>query len=65
VLDGEVAVPCNLQPAIAGLKSNPRLVLVGSWSEQVMRMVWSYATRTHEPCQIRKEAAVSGHFCVP
>ncbi len=26
VLDGEVAVPCNLQPAIAGLNSSPRQV---------------------------------------
>jgi len=29
VLDGEVAVPYNLQSAIAGLKSCLRLVLVG------------------------------------
>ena len=25
----------------------------------------SYATETYEPCQIRKEAAVSRPFCVP
>src|SRR5699024_9669141 len=25
----------------------------------------SCATGTHEPCQVRKEAAVSGHSCVP
>ena len=42
-------MPCNLQPAIAGLNSNPRLALVGSWSEQVMRMGWSYATKPMNP----------------
>lgn len=26
VLDGEVAVPCNLQPAVAGLNPSPRHV---------------------------------------
>jgi len=65
VLDGEVAVPYNLQSAIAGSNSYPRLVLVGSWPKQVMRMVGSYATEIHEPCQVRKEAAVSEHFRVP
>ncbi|GGA70692.1 hypothetical protein GCM10008025_13190 [Ornithinibacillus halotolerans] len=25
----------------------------------------SCATETHEPCQVRKEAAVSGYLCVP
>ena len=30
VLDGEVAVPCNLQPAIAGLNSIWRLLLCGA-----------------------------------
>jgi len=28
-------------------------------------MIGSCATEIHEPCQIRKEAAVSGHFRVP
>src|SRR5699024_4849247 len=28
-------------------------------------MFRSCATETHEPCQVREEAAVSGHFCVP
>jgi len=30
VLDGELAVPCNLQSAIAGCNSYPRLELSGS-----------------------------------
>ncbi len=58
-------MPCNLQSAIAGSNSYPRLVLVGSWPKQVMRMVGSCATEIHEPCQVRKEAAVSEHFRVP
>jgi len=31
----------------------------------VMMMTWSCATENHEPCQVRKEAAVSGYFRVP
>lgn len=35
-----------------------------SLSELVLTL-GSCATGTHEPCQVRKEAAVSGHSCVP
>ena len=30
-----------------------------------MLIIGSCATKNHEPCQIRKEAAVSGHLRVP
>jgi hypothetical protein len=65
VLDGEVAVPCNLQPAIAGLNSYVRSELCEVWLMQVVLTNGSYATETHEPRQVRKEAAVSGIFRVP
>jgi hypothetical protein len=65
VLDGEVAVPCNLQSAIAGLNSYSRFVLCKVWLMQVVLTNGSYATETYESRQVRKEAAVSGHFRVP
>lgn len=65
VLDGEVAVPCNPQSAIAGLNSCSRSLLCKVWLMQVVLKNGSYATETHEPRQVRKEAAVSGIFRVP
>ena len=65
MLDGEVAVPCNLQSAIAGLNSYVRFELCEVWLMQVVLKNGSYATETHESRQVRKEAAVSGIFRVP
>ena len=65
VLGGEVAVPYHLQSAIARL--NP-LLRYGDFMVCLKELVLTYrshATGTHEPCQVRKEAAVSGHSCVP
>ena len=44
VLDGELAVPYNLQSAIAGLKSSPRLLIFLDCPMQVMLRVGSHAT---------------------
>ena len=64
VLDGEVAVPCNPQSAIAGSNSYLRFALCKVWLMQVALTNGSCATETHEPRQVRKEAAVSGIFRV-
>ncbi len=53
------------QSAIAGLKSRPRLVAVGSVVAEAALRAGSRATETREPRQVRKEAAVSGPFRVP
>ena len=44
VLDGELAVPYNLQSAIAGLNSSPRLLIFLDCPMQVMLRVGSHAT---------------------
>src|SRR5699024_5849019 len=65
VLGGEVAVPYHLQSAIARLNS---LLRYGDLMVCLKELVLTYrsrATGTREPCQVRKEAAVSGHSCVP
>ncbi len=64
VLDGELAVPCNLQSATAGLNSLPRLLTCGVWPVKVVLITGSHATKIHKLRQIRKEAAVSEHFRV-
>jgi len=65
VLDGEVAVPCNPQSAIAGLNSYQRSFSCEVWLMQVVLMIGSCAMEAHEPRQVRKEAAVSENFpCV-
>ena len=44
VLDGELAVPCNLQSAIAGLNSSQRLLSCLVCPMQVVLMAGSHAT---------------------
>ena len=44
VLDGELAVPCNLQSAIAGLNSSQRLLICLVCPMQVELMAGSHAT---------------------
>ena len=44
VLDGELAVPCNLQSAIAGLNSSQRLLICLVCPMQVVLMAGSHAT---------------------
>ena len=53
------------QSAIARLNSHSRCVVCMVCLKRVVLTPGSYATGTHEPCQVRKEAAVSGIFCVP
>lgn len=65
MLGGEVAVPYNLQSAIARLNSHFRCGVFMACLKGLVLTFRSRATGTHEPCQIRKEAAVSGHSCVP
>jgi len=65
VLGGEVAVPYNLQTAIARLNSHLRCNDFMVCPKGVVLTFRSCATGTHEPCQVRKEAAVSGHSRVP
>jgi hypothetical protein len=65
VLAGELAVPCNLQAALAGVNSSPRLDLCEVWSICSVLKVGSCAIRSFEPCQIRKEAALRKKSYVP
>ena len=59
VLDGELAVPCNLQSAIEGLNSSQRLLICLVCPMQVVLMAGSHATYDCEPRQVRKKAAIS------
>ncbi len=66
VLGGEVAVPCNLQSALARLNSFPEAVSACRVCLlHVVLTSGSCAMGTHEPCQVRKEAALSGLSHVP
>ena len=65
VLGGKVAVSCNLQSALAGLNSFLRLFVCKVCLMHVVLTSGSCAMETHEPCQVRKEAALSGTFYVP
>ena len=66
VLGGEVAVSCNSQSALARLNSFSEAVrIVGSAYLHVVLTFGSCAMGTHEPCQVRKEAALSGLSHVP
>jgi len=58
VLDGELAVPCNLQPAAAGSNSWAEGILCEVWLKKVALKSGSFAMRHLESCQIRKEAAL-------
>ena len=60
VLDGVLAVLCNLQSAIAGLKASMRLLLVWFWVTRKLLIDGSCAAEAYESRQVRKEAAVSG-----
>src|SRR5699024_11253327 len=53
------------QAAIAGPNPHSRLDVFKVCLKGLVLTPRSCATGTHEPCQIRKEAAVSGHSCVP
>jgi len=65
VLGGEVAVPCNSQSAQARLNSFLRLCACRVCLLHVALKVGSRAMGSHEPCQVRKEAALSGFTHVP
>jgi hypothetical protein len=65
VLDGEVAVPCNPQPATAGLNSLLRSSFLGKAAGQVALKARSCAMKTCEPRQDRKVAAVNRKLHVP
>ncbi len=65
VLGGEVAVPCNSQSALARLNPFLRLSVCKVCLLHVALTVGSCAMGTHEPCQVRKEAALSGFTHVP
>lgn len=60
VLHGELAVPCRPQSAIAGWML--AVEAFGRCPEHPLAalIVGSWATGGREPCQIRKEAALSG-----
>jgi len=65
VLDGEVAVPCNLQSAIAGVNPFDEGRAVGAVRGIGAMIFWSCATERFEPCQVLTEAALRGLFRVP
>lgn len=56
---------CNLQSALAGLNSFLRLFACKVCLLHVVLTSGSCAMESHEPCQVRKEAALSGTFHVP
>jgi hypothetical protein len=60
VLDGASAVPCDLQPAIAGSNAPMRLRIMQRWAIRLPLRTGSRAIESHETRQVRKEAAVSG-----
>ena len=61
-LSGEIAVPCNLQSAIAGLNSRLRFASVLPERVQEALKLGSHAMGAYEPGQDRKVAAVSNVF---
>jgi hypothetical protein len=65
VLDGELAVRCNPQPALAGSNSHSRPGVFRTGLRRAALMVWSRATATREPRQVWKEATVNGARRVP
>lgn len=58
-------MPYNLQSALAGLNSFLRLFACKACLVHVVLTSGSCAMGTHEPCQVRKEAALSGTSHVP
>ena len=65
VLGGGVAEPYNLQSALARLNPFSRLSECLVCLMHVVLTFGSCAMETHELCQVRKEAALSGIFHVP
>ena len=65
VLGGELAVPCNLQSATAGLNSFSRVFDLLGRKYVLALKNGSCATACREPCQVLTEAAVRGFCCVP
>ena len=59
VLGGELAVPFSRNPHYAGLNPPWRVLF-----RRHIILIGRRATDTHEPCQIRKEAAISDGVCV-
>ena len=56
---------CNLQSAIAGLNSPKRTGRGVVCPEKAVLKVGPFAIEPREPCQVRKEAAVSESLYVP
>ncbi len=65
VLGGELAVPYNLQSALARLNPFSRLSVCEVCLLHVVLTFGSCAMGTYESCQVRKEAALSGLSHVP
>jgi hypothetical protein len=65
VLGGGLGVPCTGNPRYAGLITRLRLLEDRVSTRQAALMVGSCATRSREPGQARKGAAVSGVPGVP
>ncbi len=65
MLGGEVAVPYNSQSALARLKSFSRLSVCLVCLVHVVLKIGSCAMSAYEPCQVRKEAALSRLTHVP
>ena len=64
MLDGEMAVLCNLQSALAGFNSHKRYSNVRSSSYESVLMSDTHAMVARELRQVRKEATVSGNYHV-
>ena len=64
-LDGELAMPCNLQFAIAGSNSQAEGYYLTTSLYKLVMTTRSYATGNYEPCQDGNVAALSRSFCVP
>ena len=65
VLDGELAVPCDLQTAYAGSIAFWRFFGLLVLFKQVVLKAGSHAMRLCEPGQMRKQAAISICTYVP
>lgn len=65
MLGGELAESCNSQSALARLNSLLRVFVCLACLLHVVLTVGSRAMSSHEPCQVREEAALSGSSYVP
>lgn len=59
MIDGELAMPCNLRFAIAGLNSRRRIFVCIACPKQVAVTTGSHTMYTCESCQVLTEAALS------